>query len=239
MGSLHNDGTLGLIAPKDDAADWFAVVEWADEGHVADDEPVDAKKLLEEMRDAQNEANPERVKEGFKALSIDGFQVEPAYEKGKHHLSWALIVSDSDGKSVNFNTRILGRTSFVSINLVTDPKLEAFRGDAMTLLDATTFSKGERYEDFDVKKDKMAEYGLAGLIAGGAGLAALKLAKVGILARFAGSIWAVLLAAKKALFVGLAALGAWFKRLFGGKKKEAVPSGLNPPPDFPGPPPRA
>ena len=167
MGNLHNEDVIGLVAPKDDAADWFAVVEWVDEGHVSDEEPIDAKKLLEQMSDAQKEANPERVKEGFKALTIDGFQVDPAYDKSKHHFSWALIVSDSDGKSVNFNTRILGRTSFASIDLVTDPtKLETFRGDAMSLLDATTFAKGQRYDDFDSKKDKLADYGLAGLIAG-------------------------------------------------------------------------
>jgi len=240
MGNLHNEGVLGLVAPMRDEDDWFAVIEWVDDGHVSDDEKIDADKLLGDMRDAQKEANEERVKEGFKALTLDGFQVSPAYEKAKHHLSWALIVSDVDGKSVNFNTRILGRASYVSIDLITDPtKLEMYRGDAMTLLDATAFSKGQRYEDFDKKTDKVAEYGLAGLIAGGAGLAALKLAKVGLIAKFWNVILGVLLAAKKAIFLAFAAMGAFFKRIFGGKKKAATAAGAPAPmPDVPpGPPP--
>jgi uncharacterized membrane-anchored protein len=238
MGNLHNEDVLGIVAPKNHEADWFAVIEWADEGHVKDDEPVDADKLLKDMREAQEEANKDRKEQGFKELSIDGFQVRPSYDKGKHHLSWALIVRDTDGASVNFNTRILGRASFVSIDLVTDPKqLETFRGEAMTLLDATTFAKGQRYEDFDGKTDKVAEYGLAGLIAGGVGLGALKLAKVGLIASFWKVIVGALLAAKKAILLAFAAVAAFFKRFFG-KKKEAAPlpaPGL--PPD--GPPPAA
>ncbi len=107
----------------------------------------------------------------------------------------------------------------------------------MTLLDATTFAKGQRYEDFDSKKDKVAEYGLAGLIAGGAGLAALKLAKVGLIAKFWNVILAGLLAAKKAVLLAFAAVAALFKRVFGKKKdpsaSEAPASPAAPPPDAP------
>jgi len=71
-------------------------------------------------------------------------------------------VSTDDGKSLNFNTRILGRRGYVSINLVTEPELLArFKPEAATLLGATTFSSGSRYEDFNEKTDKVAEYGLA------------------------------------------------------------------------------
>jgi uncharacterized membrane-anchored protein len=227
MGNLHNEDVIGLVAPNDPDADWFAVIDWTDEGHIKDDEAIDADKLLKDMREAQTEANEERTKQGFKALSLDSFQIPPAYDKAKHHLSWALVVSDADGKSVNFNTRILGRTTYASIDLVTDPGLlEKFRGEAMTLLDATTFSPGQRYEDFDSKKDKVAEYGLAGLVAGGIGLGALKLAKIGLIAKFWNVILGVLIAAKKAVFVAFAAAAAYFKRLFGGKKKapEAPPA---------------
>ncbi len=71
------------------------------------------------MKDAQKEANEERA-------AVVG-----------------RSSSDVDGKSVNFNTRILGRTAYASIDLVTDPALlEKFRGEAMTPLDATTFNAG-------------------------------------------------------------------------------------------------
>ena len=50
------------------------------------------------------------------------------------------------------------------------------------MLAATTFKTGARYEDFDKKTDKVAEYGLMGLILGGAGLGGAKVVKVGLLA---------------------------------------------------------
>ncbi|MFI5302097.1 MAG: DUF2167 domain-containing protein, partial [Polyangiales bacterium] len=183
MGNLHNEGILGIVAPKGEKSEWFAVIDWNGAGHVNDDEKIDPDKLLESMRDAQKEANEERKSQGFKELALDGWQVSPSYDKDKHHLSWALIVSDTEGKSVNFNTRILGRESYASINLVTDPtKLDGFRGEGVTLLQATTFAKGQRYEDFNKKTDKLAEYGLVGLITGGVGLGVAKLVKIGLLA---------------------------------------------------------
>jgi uncharacterized membrane-anchored protein len=45
------------------------------------------------------------------------------------------------------------------------------------VLASTNFTNGNRYEDFDDNMDKVAEYGIGGLIAGGI------LAKTGILAK--------------------------------------------------------
>jgi len=85
-------------------------------------------------------------------------------------------------------------------------------------------------------RDKVAEFGLAGLIAGGVGLGALKLAKIGLIAKFWNVILGVLIAAKKAVFVAFAAAAAYFKRIFGGKKKSAAPDMAGPPPAAPPPP---
>lgn len=114
----------------------------------------------------------------------------------------------------------LGRASYASIDLVTDPtQLDTYRGEAETLLEATTFAKGQRYEDFNKKTDKVAEYGHAGLIAGGVGLGALKLAKIGLLAKFGKLIFAGFLAMKKAVVIAFAAVAAYLKRLFGKKER--------------------
>lgn len=48
------------------------------------------------------------------------------------------------------------------------------------ILPKLTVKSGERYEDFNASTDKISEYGLTGLILGGAGLAVAK--KVGLLA---------------------------------------------------------
>jgi uncharacterized membrane-anchored protein len=230
MGSFHNDDLLGVVVSKEDSAEWFITIRYAEEGYIKDDEKIDASELLSAIKEGTEEANKERVEKGFKALKIDGWTEPPAYQKAQHHLVWALNVSDEDGKSINYNTRILGRRGYVSINLVTDPpRLAQYKPQAATVLAATTFGPGARYEDFDEKKgDKVAEYGLAGLVLGGAGLAAAKLVKIGLFAKFFKVIIAALIAAKKAIVVALVGIGAAIKKLFTGKKtvaQEAPPPG--------------
>jgi uncharacterized membrane-anchored protein len=222
MGSFHNDNLLGVVTNRT-PEDWFAVIRYEAEGYIKDDESIDANELLSAIREGTDEANKERVEKGFKALRIDGWSEAPRYEKTAHHLVWALDVSDDEGKSVNFNTRILGRRGYVSINLVTSPQeLAGYKPQASAILASTTFSKGARYEDFDNKTDKVAEYGLAGLVLGGAGLAAAKLVKVGLLAKFSKVIIAALIAGKKAIIAAAVAVVALVKKFFGQKKTEAA-----------------
>jgi uncharacterized membrane-anchored protein len=223
-GSLYNENLLGIIASADHSTDWFAVLRYDEEGYIKDDEKVDAAELLSSLKEGTEEANEERKKRGFSPLTIDGWSEEPRYDKSQHHLVWALLVSDPEGKSVNYNTRILGRKGFVSLNVVTDPeKLTMYKPHAATLLGGTKFGSGARYEDFDSKTDKVAEYGLAGLVMAGAGLGAAKLVKLGLLAKFWKVIIAAVIAGKKAIVVAAIAVGAYLKKLFGTKKDEPAP----------------
>jgi len=220
-GSLYNENLLGIIAGADHSTDWFAVLRYDEEGYIKDDESVDAAELLSTLKEGTEEANEERKKRGFPALTIDGWAEPPRYEKSQHHLVWALLVSDPEGKSVNYNTRILGRRGFVSLNLVTDPqKLAMYKPHAVALLGGTKFGNGARYEDFDSKTDKVAEYGLAGLVMAGAGLGAAKLVKLGLLAKFWKVIIAAVIAGKKLIIVAAIAVGAFLKKFFGAKKDE-------------------
>jgi uncharacterized membrane-anchored protein len=218
LGSFHHDNLLGLVTSQADE-EWFVTLRYEDEGYIKDDEAIDADELLAAIRDGVAGSNDERVQRGFKALKVEGWSDPPRYDKTRHHLVWALEVSDDDGKSVNFNTRVLGRRGYVSVNLVTAPeKLAEYKPRAATLLGATTFGTGARYEDFDSKTDKVAEYGLAGLVLGGAGLAAAKLVKVGLLAKFSKLILGALIAGKKAIAAGVVALIALLKKAFSGRK---------------------
>ncbi len=131
---------------------------------------------------------------------MGNWEEAPRYDRAAHHLVWALNATSDDGASVNYNTRVLGRHGYVALTLLTSPQsLAANKSEAATLLAATRYRAGSRYEDFDEKKgDKMAEYGLAGLVLGGAGLGAAKLVKVGLLAKFGKGLLALLIAGKKA-----------------------------------------
>ncbi|HET9932032.1 MAG TPA: DUF2167 domain-containing protein [Polyangiaceae bacterium] len=224
-GSFHNDAVLGLLASVKPSDDWFVVLQYEDSGYVKDDEKLDADELLSSMREAVKDSNEERVKRGFKPLALDGWSEPPRYEKAQHHMVWALIVSDPDGKSVNFNTRVLGRRGYVSLNLVTAPEsLATYKSNATTLLAATHFDSGARYEDFNEKTDKVAEYGLTGLILAGAGLGAAKLVKIGLLAKFWKVLIGIIIAGKKAIVLAVLAIGGAIKKFFGSKGNQETPS---------------
>jgi uncharacterized membrane-anchored protein len=244
FGSFHNEGLLGVVAAKDEKEDWFVVIDYDESGYVKDDEKIDADDLIKSFREGVKEMNPEREKQGFPGLVIDGWAELPRYEKAAHHVVWGILVSNTKNpnQSVNFNTRILGRRGYVSLNLVTDPKqLATYKERATTLLASTTFREGSRYENFNKSTDKVAEYGLVGLMLGGLGVA--KLAKIGFLAKF----WKlILLGGKKIILLlvaAFAAIGAGIRKLFGLGPKDGSPpaAGGAPPPsnDPPASPPAA
>ena len=222
MGSFHSDNLLGLVVDKSGGDDWVVTIRYDEEGYVKDDEKIDADELMKAIKEGTEEGNAERVAHGFKPLHVDGWSEQPHYDRAAHRLIWALTASSENGKSINYNTRILGRHGIVSLNLVVDPEmLDASKPEVASLLAGTAYQAGSRYEDFDSKTDKVAEYGLTGLILGAAGLGALKLAKVGFIAAFWKSILAFFIAAKKAVLLGIAAVVAFFKRLAGKKNKPA------------------
>jgi uncharacterized membrane-anchored protein len=78
------------------------------------------------------------------------------------------------------------------------------------------FNSGNRYADFNSGTDKVAEYGIATLILGGVA------AKAGLFK----ALLVVLLAAKKFVVIGIVAVVAFVRKLFGRQKKNAV---LSPP----------
>jgi uncharacterized membrane-anchored protein len=231
LGNFHNDNLLGVVVGNDEKSTWFVTIRYDEEGYVKDTESIDANELLTAIKEGTEEGNKEREAHGFKPLHVSAWSEPPRYDRAVHHLVWALRASSDDGDSVNFNTRVLGRRGIVSLNLVCDPEeLAADKPEVATLLEGTGFQRGARYEDFNSKTDKMAEYGLAGLILGGAGLGAAKLVKIGLLAKFWKVIVAALIAGKKAIFLAIAGAAAFFKRLFGRKNKASASAPAATPP---------
>ena len=164
-------------------------IRYTEEGYVKDDEAAKLKpdELLKQLHDGTEEANEERGKRGFKPLHVAGWSEPPRYEARPHHMVWGMRLrrEGQPTDSINFNTRVLGRKGFVAINLIDAvDAIESSKPAAAAILAATTYTPGARYEDFNGKTDKVAEYGLTALVLGGAGLAALKVAKVGLLAKF-------------------------------------------------------
>jgi uncharacterized membrane-anchored protein len=222
MGNLHNEDMLGLVVSQSETDEYIVTVQFEDAGHIKDDESLDGKELLDSIREGEEEYNEERKKLGFNAIHAAGWDEQPHYDKQKHQLIWGLLVESSDGGSINYNTRILGRSGFVSLNLLTDKQhLAEYKPSGSLLLSKTTFEPGKRYEDFNSSTDKVAEYGLTGLVLGGAGLGLAKAVKIGLLAKFGKGLIALLIAGKKAIVAVAIAAGAAIKSLFK-KKKDAT-----------------
>jgi uncharacterized membrane-anchored protein len=75
---------------------------------------------------------------------------------------------------VNFNTRILGRGGVMSAVLVTEPDaMTAATTDFKSTLAGFDYTQGQRYAEYK-PGDKVAEYGLAALVTGGAAAIAVK-----------------------------------------------------------------
>ena len=213
-GSFDNEGVLGVVMSQDEKQSWGVILDYQEAGYVKDDEKLDADALLKAIKEGTEEGNKERVAHGFPALSVGEWSEAPHYDRATHRLVWALPATSTNGTTINYNTRILGRRGYVSLNLLSGAdRIATEKSNATTLLAATTFKTGARYEDFDKKHDKVAEYGLMGLILGGAGIAAVKVAKIGLLA----GLFKFLVAGWKVVAAFFVALGAGIKRFFTGK----------------------
>jgi uncharacterized membrane-anchored protein len=205
------DGTeLGFLAP--DSLDWFVLFEFEEIGYVPDDEKdkLDGEAILTSIKEGNELANEERRQNGWSEVKIVGWDKPPAYNPDTHNLEWAVRGISDNVPVTNFNTRILGREGVMKANLVIDPeKLNEALPLFKDVLTGYSFKTGHTYAEY-VKGDKLAEYGLTALVAGGAAAVA---AKTGILAKLGKGIW-------KLLILVVAGVGALFKKLFGSKRVE-------------------
>ena len=209
MGNPPRDGHY-MIAPA--KLDWFAVFSFDPVGYVKDDEKIDADSLLETLKKSDGPGNEERKRLGMSSIFTDGWHVPPHYDSATKRLEWGLRLRDEGGRTnVNYTSRLLGRSGVMSAVLVTSPQtlnedMKLFNG----ALGGFTFVPGEKYAEFK-SGDKIAEYGLAALVVGGAAAAA---AKSGLLKSLGKFLWVI---------IGGGIAGGWalLKRLFG--RKETPP----------------
>lgn len=205
--------TLGAIVPADadllTAAGWAIIVSYDDSGHVSDDDAaeIDYDQLLTDMRESTRADNEERQKQGYEQIELVGWAKPPYYDSQAKKLYWAkrLKFGTDDADTLNYDIRVLGRAGVLDLTAVAGiEQLGMIDGRAGEVLGMVNFSKGNTYADFDPSLDKVAEYGIAGLIAGGI------LAKAGF--------FKLLLASWKFIAIGAVALfgavGGAIRRMF-------------------------
>ncbi len=214
-GDYPDDSLLGLFLPDNRGAHWAIIANAHDPGFIRDDESknIDADKLLDGLRRGTEEQNKERSLYGKPELVVVGWIEKPYYDNVNHQLIWSAEVTHKTAPgqpppaehSVNYNTETLGRAGYISLDLVTRRSaVDADKAVVRSLLAGLHYNTGKRYEDFNAKTDKIAEYGLLALIGG---LAVKKLGLIALAAAFL---------VKSAKLVAIAAIGglAAIKKFF-------------------------
>ncbi len=229
MNAMGNPGDrsdlAGIIFPTAPGS-WFVTVRFEKSGYIKDDDAKNwnVEEMMQSFRDGTEASNPERIKMGVSPMEIVGWAEKPVYDAKTHRLVWAMSSKDqgaptTDDLGVNYNTYMLGREGYFSLNLVTDLKdLPQNKPIATQLLSQLNFADGKRYSDFDSKTDKIAEYGLAALVVGVAGK------KLGLVA----VVLAFLAKFSKVILLGAAVFGGglmqFFKKRTTNKAQEVVQS---------------
>jgi uncharacterized membrane-anchored protein len=205
------DGTEVTVAPDD--MSWSAYLSFDDEGYVKDDEKIDGAALLKSLQQSTESSNAERRRRGYTELHVTGWAIEPAYNSNTKRLEWATRLRSDGGENVNFFTKILGRRGYTTVILVSsDDELADATVQLNALLEGYRFNPGDTYAEYK-PGDRVARYGLAALVLGGAAALATKKGFWAVLASFFAAAW-------KFLAVGVVAIGAWLKKLITGRSDD-------------------
>lgn len=220
-GNPPGAATLGMIVPAEvsplSEEGWGVVVTYDKDGHVKDDDAdsIDYAELLQEIQESIADENKARKEEGYPAMTLVGWAEKPHYDKIQHKLYWAkeLRTEGAKANGLNYNIRVLGREGVLVLNAVASlGQLDQVRTEMQQVTTFTNFTAGNRYADFNAQTDKVAEYGIAALVAGGVA------AKLG----FFGKLLALLVAFKKLIILGAAAAASLLWKLF--RREKPVPA---------------
>ena len=172
------------LAPEN--LQWFSIFDFEETGYVRDDEKLDPGAILEGLKEGNARGNEERKSRGLPPIYLEGWFVSPHYDLETKRLEWATKLRSANGDIVvNYKIRMLSRSGVMNVILVSEPTalendIRAFK----TALTGFSFDAGERYSEYRTG-DKIAEYGLTGLIVGGAAAAAAKTGLFKVLGKFA------------------------------------------------------
>ena len=208
--------SLGMLFPADgkpsDDSIYVINITYSEDGFVDDSDAagIDYEELLESMKEDTRLESEQRVEMGYPPIELIGWASPPYYDAEQKKLHWAKEISfdNSPEHTLNYNIRILGRRGYLMLNVIGEMyTLETVKHDIGPILASVDFQQGHRYADFNPGMDKVAAYGIGGLIAGKV------LAKAGIFAK----LGVLLLKFWKILAVAVVGAVAGLRRFFGGK----------------------
>ncbi len=208
--------TNGMIVPKGinflQGGSWTAVLQWKEDGYVKDEDfaKTDFNGMLSDLKKAYKVGSDERVRDGYGKMELLAWAQTPHYEPATHKLFYAKTF-DVGGpeQQLNYDIRVLGRYGVLEVSIMASmSQMHEIEAKAPAILGMVDFTDGNRYADFKPGTDKVAAYGIAGLIAGGV------LGKAGFF-KIAGLF---LVKFGKVILIGIAALVVGLAKFFGKKK---------------------
>lgn len=204
---------LGVLVPCDNECFYQInvafVITYDNCGYIKDSDAnsVDYDELLGNMQESYKERN-KSLPEEYRS-TIKGWTVPPHYDQLNHALIWARTLEFMSGMTVNYDMRILGKDGLVSINAVVSPEnVNEVVSLESTMVQSIRFDKGYAYFDFNPNRDRVSDWTIGGLVAGGILAKSGALSKLGIL----------LLKFWKIIAVGAVGIAAGIKKLFSSKK---------------------
>ena len=171
--SEKEDKSIGMLIPDTMQAvnpAYSINITYAEDGHVKDKEAknIDYDEMLEGMLEASILEDQYRSENGYPRLSLKGWAKPPFYDQVNKKLHWAKeFNTGEEPNTLNYDIRILGRKGHVSLNAIsTMDYLDEVDAHIDDVIYSVNFTEGNRYADFNPKMDKVAAYGIGGLIAG-------------------------------------------------------------------------
>lgn len=217
-GNPPSKSVLGMIFPAENDpysdSSFVFVISYEEDGYVKDEDAdkIDYNELIKNIKNGEAEENKKRASQGYEPIFMIGWAQPPFYDKNRKVLHWAkeFQFGQAGSHTLNYDVRVLGRKGVLSLNAVAEmSQLNLVKANIDAILKMPEFTEGNKYSDFNSNTDKVAEYGLGALVAGGV------LAKTGVLA----VIGKFFLAAWKFILLGAIALWGGIKKLIGLRKK--------------------
>ncbi|WP_299714347.1 DUF2167 domain-containing protein [uncultured Tenacibaculum sp.] len=200
------------VGPVSNNFTYAVEITYSNDGYINDEDAkeINYDDLLSQMKSDADATNEERKKLGYPSINLVGWASEPFYDEKNKKLHWAkeLKFSTDSINTLNYNIRVLGRSGYLNLNAIgTMEVLPLVKNNVNQILNSVTFTEGNTYADFNPDIDKVAAYGIGGLIAG------KLLAKAGF--------FALLLKFWKFIAIGAIGLFSVLKnKIFGSKKEE-------------------
>lgn len=174
-GNPPSSAPLGMLflagtTPYHDEA-WGLLITFEDIGYVSDEDAneYDYDELLETMKADTRAESKERVAQGYDSIVLVGWAETPHYVQETRKLYWAqeLKFGDDPNTVLNYAIRALGRKGVLVMNFIAPmSSLTDVQAATPDVLAMSTFTKGNKYSDFNPSLDKVAAIGIGGLIAG-------------------------------------------------------------------------